>query len=185
MDKIIKYATKKHEGQKRKNSRADDYIVHPLEVKDILLNNGVIDYNTLAAAVLHDTIEDTDATYLEIKEKFGQDIADIVLEVTDDKSLPKKVRKELQASKIAGKSFSARMIKIADKLSKDILTDPPKHWTELDKNGYIMWSYTVCKNAMAVGDTPKKLSDLVQKQFEALGLFEYPDSLLNEYYDNL
>lgn len=187
MDKVIKYATEKHSGQKRKNSQGNDYITHPLEVKKILLDHGVSDYNTLAGAILHDTIEDTSATYLELKENFGQEIADIVQEVSDDKSIPKEIRKKLQASRISKKSYSARMIKIADKLSntKDLLTDPPVHWSELDIKGYIIWSLNVCENAMSPGDTPKKLVDFVKDHFRELGAYDYDSNILEDYYKSL
>lgn len=187
MECVIKYATEKHEGQRRKNSKKEEYIVHPLEVKQILSDHGVTDFETLAGAVLHDTIEDTSATHEEIKMLFGENIANIVQEVSDDKSLPKIERKKLQVSKISNKSYAARMIKIGDKVSntKDLLSDPPQGWKEIDIKGYILWSSEVCKNAMLPGDTPKALKDFVHEHFNRLGIDTFEENTLERYYRGL
>ncbi len=82
---------------KTKGADGEPYINHPLEVANLLANVGKIeDYDVLIAAVLHDTIEDTDTTEEEIAEMFGETVCGYVAEVTDDKSLPKARRKELQ-----------------------------------------------------------------------------------------
>lgn len=186
LEKAIIYATEKHQGQKRKNSKADDYIMHPLEVMQILHDNGASDELTLIGAVLHDTIEDTSATYEEICGQFGNEVGDVVQEVSDDKTLPKLVRKKRQVSEIAKKSFSARMIKIADKMSntKDLLIDPPKNWTPVDINGYMLWSKQVCENARSIGDTPSKLETAVRKHFEDLGISNSNYDLI-AYYESM
>ena len=184
LTKAIDYATEKHQGQKRKNSKKEDYIVHPIEVMHLLKEYGVSDEVTLVAAVLHDTIEDTSATYEEIMEFFGKEVADVVLEVSDDKSLLKLTRKKFQLSEISKKSFAARMIKIADKLSNsvELLIDPPVGWSSIEINGYILWSEKICDNAMSPGDTPTPLKDVVKQHFEALGTSKLPANGLEEYY---
>lgn len=88
LEKAIQYATKMHSGQKRKNSKHDDYIVHPIEVMYILFDHSITDEITLIVAVLHDVVEDTPATLEDIAKLFGSDVATIVDEVTDDKDLP-------------------------------------------------------------------------------------------------
>ena len=91
------FAAKKHTDQKRKGERGEPYINHPLEVANLLANvGGVNDIGILMAAILHDTIEDTDATADELRELFGERVTGLVLEITDDKSLPKAERKRLQ-----------------------------------------------------------------------------------------
>ena len=184
LTKAIDYATEKHQGQKRKNSKKEDYIVHPIEVMHLLKDYGVSDEVTLVAAVLHDTIEDTSATYEEIMEFFGKEVADVVLEVSDDKSLLKLTRKKFQLSEISKKSFAARMIKIGDKLSNsvELLIDPPVGWSSIEINGYILWSEKICDNAMSPGDTPLPLKGVVKQHFEALGTSKLPANGLEEYY---
>ncbi len=89
----IAFAADKHRNQRRKDADASPYINHPIALANLLLNEaGVEDQRVLIAAVLHDTIEDTDTTEQELVRHFGKDVADIVLEVTDDKALPKAER---------------------------------------------------------------------------------------------
>ncbi|CAI9551050.1 unnamed protein product, partial [Staurois parvus] len=77
---------------------------------------GISDIAVLQAALLHDTVEDTDTTFLEIEEKFGQEVRKIVEEVTDDKTLPKMKRKQLQIEHAPHRSHKAKLVKLADKL---------------------------------------------------------------------
>ncbi|KHJ94282.1 hypothetical protein OESDEN_05789 [Oesophagostomum dentatum] len=91
------FAARRHRFQKRKDLQGTPYINHPIGVAYILTNEAeVYDAATLAAALLHDTVEDTKTTLEEIKEQFGQEVHDIVKECTDDKSLPKDARKKAQ-----------------------------------------------------------------------------------------
>src|ERR1041384_6704850 len=93
----LRFAAEKHNDQRRKDAKASPYINHPIQVAEILWRVGdVRDTTLLVASLLHDTIEDTGTTPAEIKASFGEDVLALVLEVTDDKSLPKEVRKELQ-----------------------------------------------------------------------------------------
>ena len=95
--KALQFAARKHKTQRRKDVDASPYINHPIAVANVLANEaGITEATTLAAALLHDTIEDTDTTAQELERAFGGEIAAIVMEVTDDKSLPKQRRKQLQ-----------------------------------------------------------------------------------------
>jgi len=171
LKKAIQYATVAHSGQKRKNSCAQDYIVHPVEVMLILFTHDVTDESTLIAAVLHDTVEDTEATLEDISLKFGYDVALSVSQVSDDKSLPKRERKLLQLEKTRVKNLPARLINIADKISntRDMLCDPPVGWTELQKHGYIAWSWAICNSAIEVGGVPVSLREYTKNHFFNLG----------------
>ena len=187
LNRAIEYATEKHGDQKRKNSRGDPYITPPIEVMNFLLSNGIEDDVVLAAAVLHDVIEDTDARYEDVLVHFGTDVANIVREVSDDKTLPKMVRKKKQGDEMQKKSFGARVIKIGDKWSntRELLSDPPKGWTTLQVNGYITWSELVCRNAMIPGDVPIRLKKAIQEHFTDLGVYEMDSMTLSSYYESM
>ena len=93
----LAFAAHKHRDQRRKDIAASPYINHPIALANVLANEAHVDDEIiLAAAILHDTIEDTATTEEELVRTFGREIANIVLEVTDDKSLPKAERKRLQ-----------------------------------------------------------------------------------------
>src|SRR5436305_15011986 len=92
----LEFASIKHRDQRRKDQERSPYINHPIAVARTLWAAGIRDQTTLVAGVLHDTIEDTQTTREELAERFGDAIAGVVAEVTDDKSLPKQQRKELQ-----------------------------------------------------------------------------------------
>ncbi|KAJ3406315.1 Guanosine-3',5'-bis(diphosphate) 3'-pyrophosphohydrolase MESH1 [Chytridiales sp. JEL 0842] len=107
------------------------YIIHPVGVANILMHEaGVTDIEVLIAAILHDTIEDTDTTSQEIESLFGVNILNIVLEVTDDKSLPSEQRKKLQITKAPFKSDQAKLVKLGDKIYnlRDLTRNVPKGW---------------------------------------------------------
>ncbi len=140
------FAAKKHIAQKRKGNDAAPYINHPLEVVNLLANVGKVkDYNVLIAAVLHDTIEDTETTKEEITELFGSDICEYVLEVTDDKSLPKAERKQKQIEHASSLSQGAKLIKLGDKISniRDVLENPPDGWSDERRLEYVNWGEKV------------------------------------------
>jgi len=142
----ISFAAQKHSAQKRKGADAQPYINHPLEVLNLLASVGKIeDYNVLIAAVLHDTIEDTETTEKEITELFGADVCEMVLEVTDDKSLPKAQRKQLQIEHAPRLSNGAKYIKLADKISniRDVSENPPDGWSNERRREYIQWGENV------------------------------------------
>ena len=126
------YAARQHIAQRRKGERAEPYINHLTEVAALLAEaTDGADVVLLAGGLLHDTLEDTDATYEDLEQRFGPEVAALVAEVTDDKSLPKEERKRLQIDKTPSKSRRAKLLKIADKTSnlRSMVNSPPKGWT--------------------------------------------------------
>lgn len=110
--KVIHFSAFKHRDQRRRDQARSPYINHPIEVARLLWEvGGIRDEATLAAAILHDTLEDTDTTPDEIRERFGEEVLGLVLEVTDDKSLPKMRRKRLQIEHAPHISFKAKLIR--------------------------------------------------------------------------
>lgn len=140
------FAAHKHRTQRRKDHEASPYINHPLALARTLAHTaGVTDQTVLCAALLHDTVEDTDTTFEELEQRFGAKITSVVREVTDDKDIPKKDRKRLQVEKAAGKSREAKLVKLADKISnlRDILASPPSEWPRERKIEYFRWAAKV------------------------------------------
>jgi guanosine-3',5'-bis(diphosphate) 3'-pyrophosphohydrolase len=140
------FAADKHRNQRRKDRARTPYINHPLAVARVLAEEGgVKDPQILAAAILHDTLEDTETTLKELQCEFGAHIARLVAEVTDDKSLPKQRRKQLQIDHAPMKSKGAALIKVADKICnlRDLRDSPPKHWTVKRKRNYCDWAMKV------------------------------------------
>ncbi|HMD84221.1 MAG TPA: HD domain-containing protein, partial [Terriglobia bacterium] len=125
------FAAEKHAAQKRKGAAAEPYINHLIEVAQLIAESSErLDTNLVMAGFLHDTIEDTGTTAEELERAFGSDITALVVEMTDDKSLPKEVRKILQVENAPHKSVRAQVIKLADKISnlRAILASPPVTW---------------------------------------------------------
>lgn len=178
--KAITFATQKHKLQDRKSDGAS-YIIHPLDVMNRLIQAGVVDEDVLIAAVLHDTVEDTDTTFDEIEELFGVEVKMLVKEVTDDKSLDKVTRKKLQIKHAKHASNGAKLIKLADKLSNlsDLDSNPPKGWSEEIIKGYYVWSYAVVKNIWYVNRSLcNQLTDILR---EKVDIANYKQQL-QEYY---
>lgn len=153
--KAIHFAAEKHRAQRRKDTQASPYINHPIQVTEILWRIGdVRDTNLLLASILHDTVEDTDATPDEIQGEFGEAVLALVLEVTDDRSLPKEVRKQRQVETAPHKSHSAKLLKIADKISnvQDIIHTPPIDWSLERRREYLLWSERVVAGLRGVND---------------------------------
>lgn len=142
----INFAAKKHRLQKRKGADQEPYINHPLEVLNLLTSVGKVeDFDILIAAVLHDTIEDTQTSAEEITELFGADVRQMVLELTDDKSLPKGERKQLQIEHAPHISDGAKQIKLCDKISniRDVTENPPDGWSKERRLDYVAWGEKV------------------------------------------
>ena len=140
------FAAKKHTNQKRKGAAGEPYINHPLEVANLIANvGGVDDHDILIAAILHDTVEDCGVTREEVAEMFGETVAGYVMEVTDDKSLPKAERKRLQVEHAPHLSPGAKIVKLADKISNitDIANSPPADWPVQRRLEYIDWGVAV------------------------------------------
>ncbi len=142
----LMFAAQKHSRQRRKDSDATPYINHPIAVAEILARvGGVTDSATLQAAILHDTVEDTQTTLKELDEQFGLPVRSLVQELTDDKSLPKQERKRMQIEHAPHLSTSAKQIKIADKIHNltDITPTQPVEWTLQRKREYLDWAEMV------------------------------------------
>lgn len=140
------FAAEKHRDQRRKDASASPYINHPLALATVLaVEGGVEDAEILCAALLHDTIEDTQTTAEELTALFGERVSKIVLEVTDDKSLPKAVRKEEQVRHAPHSSQEAKLVKLADKICnlRDLLASPPADWDAARKREYFDWAARV------------------------------------------
>lgn len=144
--KAANFAAQRHAGQKRKGAAAEPYVNHLIEVAH-LISTALpdADTNLIMAALLHDSVEDAAVKRSEIEELFGIDVADLVMEVTDDKSLPKAERKRLQIVNAPKKSIRAQAIKLADKISnlRAILHSPPADWTAERKQEYVQWAKQV------------------------------------------
>lgn len=141
--KAVAFAAIKHKKQRRKDVDASPYINHPIALADVLANEGgIVDENVLCAAILHDTVEDTNTTEQELIDSFGAKIAYIVMEVTDDKKLDKAERKLMQIEHAAHASKEAKLVKLADKICnlRDILEHPPENWEASRKLEYFEWA---------------------------------------------
>ena len=149
MNKIIAalvFAAHKHRDQRRKDAAASPYINHPIALTDVLVNEaGVDDERVLIAAILHDTIEDTETTEEELVVAFGSEIAGIVMDVSDDKNLGKDERKRLQVEHAAHISQCAKLVKLADKICnlRDVAAAPPAGWSLRRKQEYFDWAKAV------------------------------------------
>ena len=141
----LEFAAHKHRDQRRKDEAASPYINHPLAVVNMLWSHGVRDRVPLLAAILHDTIEDTDTTRDELVAKFGEDVAAAVCEVTDDKSLPKDQRKQAQIEHAPHMSAHAKLVKLADKTCnlRDLTDSPPANWPHERRAQYFVWAKAV------------------------------------------
>ncbi len=144
--RALRYAADRHRDQRRKDDSATPYINHLLCVVNLLWEvGGVRDAATLAAAALHDTVEDTATTPAEVEAAFGRAVHAIVAEVTDDKSLPKEERKRRQIERAGGASYAARLVKLADKICnlQDLANTPPVGWSLDRQREYVDWSSQV------------------------------------------
>lgn len=161
--RVALFAAERHKNQRRKDAEASPYINHPLTVANILANEGGIeDPVTLFAALLHDTIEDTATTWEELEAAFGVEVTSVVLEVSDDTSLPAAERKRLQVKHAPSVSERAKLVKIADKIAnlRDLSHRPPAGWKLSRKQDYFDW-------AKAVVDGLRGINPRLEAAFDA------------------
>lgn len=141
------FASMKHRDQRRKDQEASPYINHPLALANLLCNevDGIDDRTVVIGAILHDTIEDTATTKEEVAGLFGDQVAELVMEVTDDKTLPKAERKRLQIEHAPDMSYKAKLIKLADKICnlRDMANSPPADWPMSRRIEYFDWAKAV------------------------------------------
>jgi (p)ppGpp synthase/HD superfamily hydrolase len=163
-----RFAAERHAGQKRKGLAKEPYINHLIEVAELIAaSSEKLDANLVMAGLLHDTIEDTDTTAQELEERFGSDVTGLVLEATDDKSLPKETRKALQIESAPHKSPRAQTLKLADKVSnlRSILASPPAEWSPERRRQYAEWARQVVQgftapNGMLMAEFEKAYTQL-------------------------
>jgi len=171
ISKALDFAAKKHVNQRRKGVAQEPYINHLAEVSLLLAEaTKGKDVNLVIAGLLHDCREDQNVPYEELVEHFGKDVADLVSEVTDDKTLPKPERKRLQVVNTPHKSDRAKMLKLADKTSnlRAIRSSPPHDWDAQRKNEYFAWAKEVVASC---GNVNTYLSEQFNEAHKHLGDF--------------
>lgn len=159
LTRAVHFACVQHKDQHRKGADLDPYVNHLAEVAAYVATaDAQPDGEVIAAAYLHDTIEDTSVTYEDLVHTFGARVAEIVREVTDDKSLPKSERRRLQIEHARHMSKDARLIKIADKTSnvRDVVHAPPSDWSREEMRAYVDWAKAV---VAAMRGTDARLED--------------------------
>ena len=162
--KASQFAALKHCDQRRKDGKTP-YIIHPISVAMILSEiGGIEDPEILSAALLHDTIEDTDTSAHELDEIFGSRVRIIVEELTDNDMLTFSQRKQMQIDNAPYLSKDATLVRIADKISNvsDVIENPPSEWNQKRCNKYVDWAEAVMNNCQKVNQ------DLENHFFELL-----------------
>jgi len=171
--RAAQFAAERHAFQKRKGAAAEPYINHLLEVADLVSSAlDRPDPNLVVAALLHDAIEDVGVTRADIESRFGRDVADLVFEVTDDKTLPKAERKRLQVANAPYKSARAQVIKLADKISnlRALLASPPPDWTLQRRREYAEWARQVVNALSRPNPMLKAEFDAAYEQLKSAGI---------------
>jgi GTP diphosphokinase / guanosine-3',5'-bis(diphosphate) 3'-diphosphatase len=161
----LAFAALKHRDQRRKDPEASPYINHPIGLARVLsVEAGLHDAKLLAAAVLHDTLEDTQTSFEELRERFGKEVATVVREVSDDRTLNKADRKRLQIEHASELSRRARLVKLADKICniRDVASNPPRDWPLQRRREYFDWAKAVIDR---VRGTHRKLERLFDEAF--------------------
>jgi len=164
--KALRFAAEKHTLQRRKGNDKIPYINHPIKVVYILnVTANETDPELLAAAILHDVLEDTCTTEQEMRAEFGDKITNIVLEVTDDMTMSYDDRKRHQIKRAPTLSDDAKKIKIADKIAniRDIL-DLPLSWSNRRKRQYFEWSDKVIAGCLGVNPILENIFDDIIKE---------------------
>lgn len=159
----LHFAADKHRDQRRKGAEASPYVNHLIEVAELLAREGkVTDVITLQAAILHDTLEDTETTPAELDARFGGEVRRIVEEVTDDKQLSNAERKRLQIAHARHLSERAKLVKLADKIANlgSLMHAPPVEWSLKQKREYVAWSDRV-------GEGLRGCNERLEQSFDA------------------
>ena len=162
--KATQFAALKHCDQRRKDGKTP-YIIHPISVAMILSEIGSIeDLEILSAALLHDTLEDTDTSAQELDKNFGSRVRIIVEELTDNDMLTFSQRKQMQIDNALYLSKDATLVRIADKISNvsDVIENPPPEWNQKRCNKYVDWAEAVMNNCQKINQ------DLENHFFELL-----------------
>ena len=165
--KATSFAAQKHKDQRRKDDACSPYINHPVALADVLVHEGgVTDLQTIVAALLHDTVEDTETTPEEIELHFGVTIRSVVEEVSDDKSLGKQACKQMQIDRAPSLSRRARAVKLADKICnlRDVVVNPPTGWELERRQAYFDWAKCVIDGLRGDHEILEALFDQVYAQ---------------------
>ena len=163
--RALEFAARKHRMQRRKDEDASPYINHPIALMSVLcVEARVCDPAILSVAALHDTIEDTETTREELEAQFGTEVAMLVVEMTDDKSLPKAERKRLQIEHAEHMSRDGALVKLADKICnlRDMAASPPAGWSLERQREYFEWAKAVADKLPRVN---AKLLELFEEAY--------------------
>lgn len=164
------FAAQHHVNQRRKGEAAEPYVNHLTEVSDLVAQatkGGKVEL--IVAAILHDVVEDTEVTIEEVAAEFGADVAALVAQVTDDKSLPKAERKRLQIEHAHQLTQGAAMIKLADKTSnlRALAKSPPTGWPLERQAEYLAWAREVAEKCRGADLNLEALFDRAAAALEA------------------
>jgi (p)ppGpp synthase/HD superfamily hydrolase len=168
--RALDFAARRHASQRRKGSLAEPYLNHLVEVACLLAEfTEGLDPELICAGILHDIVEDTPTEFFELEDRFGAGVATLVRELTDDKRLPKALRKKMQVRSAPHKSPRARMIKIADKISniRSVLDSPPAGWDLHRCRNYIDWASRVVEGCRGVNQRLERSFDEVRQKAHA------------------
>lgn len=160
--RTLHFAADKHRDQRRKDEDASPYINHPIAVAELLARQGgVTDLATIQTALLHDTVEDTEASLEELEAAFGPEVSALVAEVSDDKRLEKERRKQLQIEKAPHLSERAKLVKLSDKVCnvQDVTHSPPKGWSLERRREYLDWTEKVVAGLRGTNRSIERLYD--------------------------
>jgi (p)ppGpp synthase/HD superfamily hydrolase len=166
------FAAQRHADQRRKGPRQEPYVNHLAEVADLLAEATDEDVALVAAGFLHDTIEDTQTALEELQTLFGTDVAGLVMEVTDDKSLPKMERKRLQIATAPKKTVRAKLLKMADATSnvRALAVGPPVDWDTDRVLDYIVWAEQVIGHCRGLNSKLEQAFDAAVRDARAAAL---------------
>jgi (p)ppGpp synthase/HD superfamily hydrolase len=156
LSKARDFAREKHAGQTRKGAAREPYEAHLAEVAALVAGFGG-SVEVIAAAWLHDTVEDCHVPAAEIALRFGPVVAQIVAEVTDDKDLDRVARKRMQVVNAPKKSPGGALVKICDKISniRAVADSPAEDWTLERQREYLRWSAEVVAGLPAAADVAR------------------------------
>ncbi len=167
--RALRFAAHRHRSQRRKDAEASPYVNHLIAVAETLwCEGGIRDTVTIVSGILHDTIEDTGTVPEEIESRFGKTVRAVVVEVTDDKGLPKALRKSMQVETAPRISHQAKRVKLADKICnlEDIMASPPTGWAGARKREYVRWARQVVDGLRGTNNRLEALFDELYIQAE-------------------
>ena len=166
------FAARAHSGQTRKGHAAEPYVNHVADVAARLARSPHATESMVIAAILHDTVEDTDHNIEEIAARFGAEVAGYVAEVTDDSTLDRVEQRRRQVEDAPHKSDGAKRIKLADKASNltALAESPPHFWDIGRKRDYLAWARAVAEGLRGVDPVLERdFDEAVQRAEKALG----------------